>query len=280
MSQIKDNIKAYMIEPFNKHTQRVYYEAERCQLVNPYTYQALSKIREEENYYFKVSFNYSGKALFYLEWSDDSDLDMYIYDGDGLQLYKNNSTNHRTTLSGKSFILCNGIDINKGDSYIIGIRGCDTDKLYTKYMLKVKIYNNIYHYNNSLEKMKSDYRSESLLSSKYSFKAWRDRKLLIYGDEGTDIAYLQRVLCKLEYYNYDFNGRFCARTLRALKEFQRDWEIVEDGIVGVQTRRIMEEAMHRRRHDTYSINSPLLTKGINTKGLTRKLNIDMLSLAF
>lgn len=269
-----DNTKPYMIEPFNIHAQGAYYEARRCKQVSPYEYETFGKINEEESHYFKISFNYSGKARFYLEWYDYSDLDIYVYDCDGVEIYKNNSTSHKTTLCGNNFILCDSIDINEGDNYIVCVSGPDIDEVYTSYMLKVKLYSNISDYDEALVEAGLE-ENISFLSRGYKFIAWGDRDSLDYGDEGADVAYLQRALCKLEYYNCDFDGRFSYTTMSAVREFQRDWKIVADGVVGPQTREIIDEAIKWRRYGALSEKKSLITKTIKSTGLARALNIDI-----
>lgn len=65
-------------------------------------------------------------------------------------------------------------------------------------------------------------------------KAYANRNMR-YGDSGTDVAQVQKMLKKLGYYRGKTDGYFGPYTERALKRFQADQGLQVDGIVGPRT---------------------------------------------
>ncbi|HHY83574.1 MAG TPA: hypothetical protein GX505_13000 [Clostridiales bacterium] len=56
------------------------------------------------------------------------------------------------------------------------------------------------------------------------------------GDQGSDVAELQRRLKELKYYTGSIDGKFGSQTLSAVKAFQKDHGLEVDGVVGSKTR--------------------------------------------
>ena len=63
----------------------------------------------------------------------------------------------------------------------------------------------------------------------------RDWPVLRAGDRGTAVAYLQNYLSTIGLLQEHVVGHFGAATLAAVKQFQRDNSLVDDGLVGYRT---------------------------------------------
>lgn len=60
-------------------------------------------------------------------------------------------------------------------------------------------------------------------------------RVLTRGDEGPDVALLQRKLKELSFYEGHIDGLYGAKTVRAVRDFQRKSNITGDGITGRET---------------------------------------------
>lgn len=266
MSVGESSVKPSRISPFDSDAERAYDDAEWGDESNSRLYlEENVKIYDGENHYIKVDFNYSGKANIYLEWDDDSDLDLYFFDRDGLELDHNTASKDKTNSSGNKFALIYGIDINEDSNYLVGIRAFDTDGSYCRYTLKVKLYDDRYDYNDMLDDIGVD---DSIDRSYKFYEYGEDRDLLEYGDEGTDVAHLQRLLVKLNYLDEDeIDGIFGRDTRSAVRNFQEDWCIAIDGIVGPITRSVIEKALNWRRYNSHLKKSIAIKTAIEASGL-------------
>jgi peptidoglycan hydrolase-like protein with peptidoglycan-binding domain len=61
------------------------------------------------------------------------------------------------------------------------------------------------------------------------------RRVLVRGKVGWDVSVLQFLLAKRGFYALPIDGRFGARTERALRRFQRRWGLLVDGVAGPGT---------------------------------------------
>ncbi|MBR6773118.1 MAG: spore cortex-lytic enzyme [Clostridia bacterium] len=64
-------------------------------------------------------------------------------------------------------------------------------------------------------------------------------KNIVKGDTTANIRMVQSRLSTLGYYTYKVDGIWGSRTLRAVKNFQRDYGLVVDGIVGARTEKAL-----------------------------------------
>ncbi len=60
-------------------------------------------------------------------------------------------------------------------------------------------------------------------------------RVLVRGDEGPDVALLQRKLKELSFYEGHIDGLYGSQTVQAVKEFQKNKGITVDGITGSET---------------------------------------------
>lgn len=60
-------------------------------------------------------------------------------------------------------------------------------------------------------------------------------EVLRYGSNGPIIEFLQNILQKLGFYNGKIDGIFGSNTKNAVIEFQKNMNLVQDGIVGART---------------------------------------------
>jgi len=67
----------------------------------------------------------------------------------------------------------------------------------------------------------------------YNFKLVE--RIIAVGDEGPDVALLQRKLKELSYYKGDIDGLYGPNTVNAVKKFQMNKGIRVDGIIGSET---------------------------------------------
>lgn len=63
------------------------------------------------------------------------------------------------------------------------------------------------------------------------------------GDEGAAVKLLQGVLAKLNYEVTEIDGVFGRETLDAVKSFQADYGLDDDGVAGVDTVTAMIDAL-------------------------------------
>ena len=64
-------------------------------------------------------------------------------------------------------------------------------------------------------------------------------KNIVKGDTTANVKMVQSRLSTLGYYTYKVDGIWGSRTLRAVKNFQRDYGLVVDGIVGAKTEKAL-----------------------------------------
>ena len=64
-------------------------------------------------------------------------------------------------------------------------------------------------------------------------------KNIVKGDTTANVKMVQSRLSTLGYYTYKVDGIWGSRTLRAVKNFQRDYGLVVDGIVGARTEKAL-----------------------------------------
>ncbi|NLT97403.1 MAG: LysM peptidoglycan-binding domain-containing protein, partial [Christensenellaceae bacterium] len=76
-------------------------------------------------------------------------------------------------------------------------------------------------------------------------------RVLRAGMSGTDVMEVQALLDKLGYDTGQIDGIFGLKTQRAVKQFQRDFGLLPDGIIGANTWRVLERFM--LGYDTYTI---------------------------
>jgi len=74
---------------------------------------------------------------------------------------------------------------------------------------------------------------------------WGGRRYLAAGMKGKPIGQMQSSLKELGYYTQKPNGVFDENTAEAVRAFQRDHLLDEDGILGPQTRIVLYQALQR-----------------------------------
>ena len=81
------------------------------------------------------------------------------------------------------------------------------------------------------------------------------------GDNGEKVAYLQKLLMDRGYAlpKYGADGDFGAETEKAVKAFQRDWGLKEDGVVGEKTWSMLLTTMDKPKH--YEVTITGLSEG-------------------
>ena len=81
------------------------------------------------------------------------------------------------------------------------------------------------------------------------------------GDKGEKVAYLQKLLMDRGYAlpKYGADGDFGAETEKAVKAFQRDWGLKEDGVVGEKTWSMLLTTMDKPKH--YEVTITGLSEG-------------------
>lgn len=81
------------------------------------------------------------------------------------------------------------------------------------------------------------------------------------GDKGEKVAYLQKLLMDRGYGlpKYGADGDFGAETEKAVKAFQRDWGLKEDGVVGEKTWSMLLTTMDKPKH--YEVTITGLSEG-------------------
>ncbi|WP_164522272.1 cell wall hydrolase [Halocella sp. SP3-1] len=88
-------------------------------------------------------------------------------------------------------------------------------------------------------------------------------RILKDGDEGADVAILQRKLKELSYYNGVIDGLYGKGTTNAVKLFQRDNGLMTDGIVGDETYQALPKGNLESRMDVSREEIILLARIIN-----------------
>lgn len=88
-------------------------------------------------------------------------------------------------------------------------------------------------------------------------------RILKDGDEGADVAILQRKLKELSYYNGVIDGLYGKGTTNAVKLFQRDSGLMTDGIVGDETYQALPKGNLESRMDVSREEIILLARIIN-----------------
>lgn len=63
---------------------------------------------------------------------------------------------------------------------------------------------------------------------------------IVKGDTTSNIKAVQTRLAELGYYNYKVDGIWGSRTLSAVKRFQKDYGLTQDGIVGARTEKALK----------------------------------------
>lgn len=74
-----------------------------------------------------------------------------------------------------------------------------------------------------------------LLTAGSAFGATLGERVLYWGTSGEDVTQLQQKLQTLQFYQSGIDGEFGYQTSLAVKKFQRNNGLVEDGIVGTKT---------------------------------------------
>jgi N-acetylmuramoyl-L-alanine amidase len=65
--------------------------------------------------------------------------------------------------------------------------------------------------------------------------AYLGDRLLVYSMQGYDVQQLQKNLAYLNYYHGNIDGIFGSQTLAAVKQYQLQYGLMVDGMVGKQT---------------------------------------------
>lgn len=80
------------------------------------------------------------------------------------------------------------------------------------------------------------------------------------GDKGNSVKYLQTLLLERGYDlgKWGADGDFGAQTEKAVKQFQRDWGLVEDGVVGKKTWAVLTSSPAKVTY--YTVTIPNVTK--------------------
>lgn len=93
-----------------------------------------------------------------------------------------------------------------------------------------------------------------------SGKSSEDFPTLRKGDKGPYVTLLQTMLLNHWYYlpKYGADGDFGNETLAAVKQFQQDWGLKADGIVGPETWHMLQSAPQRQQ--LYTVTIPHVTK--------------------
>ena len=75
------------------------------------------------------------------------------------------------------------------------------------------------------------------------------------GDKGTEVRNLQKKLLELGYKlpKYGADGDFGSETEAAVKAFQKDWGLTQDGIVGPETQKLLESAPAKEKKYTATV---------------------------
>ncbi len=78
---------------------------------------------------------------------------------------------------------------------------------------------------------------------------WRDfeaiRPVLAFGEQGHSVSWLQTALSELGYYAGEPSGLFDRATREGLRSFQREQNLLPDGMAGPRTRMVLYDRLHR-----------------------------------
>ena len=103
-----------------------------------------------------------------------------------------------------------------------------------------------------------------------------------YGMRGGDVAVLQQYLIKSKYLSGTPNGVYDHQTLQAVKAFQRDSKLTDDGLVEIKTMSALRN-FHGTRpsNSNMSISKPTYHPPINTNGVPSYLStISLIATAY
>ena len=86
-----------------------------------------------------------------------------------------------------------------------------------------------------------------------------------YGGYDKEVANVQRMLKDLGYYTGQIDGQFGSLTLKAVKNFQRDYNLLVDGIVGPKTFSKLLEVYNKQNKPVSPVNNTSLVYPQNTR---------------
>ncbi len=93
-------------------------------------------------------------------------------------------------------------------------------------------------------------------------------RVLNIGKSGTDVMEIQSLLTRLGYSPGPVDGVFGTRTQQAVRAFQRNFGLVQDGIIGINTYRVLERFLSG--YDVYTIRP-----GDTLYGISRMYGTDL-----
>lgn len=199
----------------------------------PNEFEITRNIKQEENHYYKITFNKSGKANFYIKTTGNNQPMLYIFDNDGLRITSK-------TYSSENKKLVYGVDVLEGCSYLVGVKSLVLDED-CDYIFRAKLYDSVVSYN----KMIKNFNAKCAVNSDYKFVAYGERSLQS-SKKGTDVVKLQRNLIKMGY-KVNTTGVADFTTISAVKEFQKNNYIDVDASVGKITRKVMEYRLEQQK---------------------------------
>ncbi|SHJ72492.1 peptidoglycan-binding domain-containing protein [Paramaledivibacter caminithermalis] len=223
---------------------------------------------------YRLKFNGSGKANFYLNWEDNSSLHLYIYDESGLLIASSKGSEKKRNKAGDLFKLCHSVDVVQNQEYMMHVLETNVDGGRVNYDFEIKLYSTTSSYEYMVEEIGLDEEGVSLPSG-YEFCNWGDRVLKRHY-VGSDVAHLQRSLVKLECLNEDeVDGIFGRDTRTAVRNFQRDWHVLVDGKVGAKTRRIIQEAIDWKRYNSYLKKRAVIRAALEGSGIANACKVTL-----
>ncbi|WP_432407590.1 peptidoglycan-binding protein [Wukongibacter sp. M2B1] len=248
------DVRPYRLDPFDNHSKQAYEDAYYLGCDDIFNEDVTIHENDDNDHYqhyYRLKFEDSGRVNFYIDWDDDSKIDLYVFDKDGLKLGKESSSTIKVNKKNKRrYRGCYCIDVVQDEEYLIGIEVDSIEGSRVEYHLKARLYNIKSKYRDMMENtlgldydLNDDYKFYDFNTTGYDVRNVIERK-----DEGTDVAHLQRSLYKLEYFDNEIDGVFDSITEDAVEDFQNDNSLRVDGEVGSKTKKALENKLKVKRN--------------------------------